>query len=163
MKAFFDRLSLSQQFTLISLIVLILGTLGLGFWVGEQIKNGVVVHAGATTALYLDSFVAPLLQELSDSDSLTQNTVQTLHNLLGNTALGQHVVSFKVWTPSGVLLYSTDLEDIGKSFPMTPRLAVGWSALRSARSMKKKTPTWGSSTRHCWRLTARSFCGAPTR
>lgn len=121
-KNYFNRLNLVQQFMLISLIILILGMLGLGSWVGGQIKSGVINHAGATTALYLDSFVAPLLQELVDSDSISQDTVQSLSNLLSDTSLGQHIVSFKVWDPSGKLLYSTDRETIGKSFPLTRRL-----------------------------------------
>ena len=123
MKAFFDRLQLIQKFMVISLIILIIGMLGIGSWVGQQIKNGVVNHAGATTALYLDSFVAPLLQEVAFTDSLSQENIISLSNLLNDTPLGQRVVSFKVWDPSGKLLYSTNQENIGKTYPLTDRLS----------------------------------------
>lgn len=120
---FYNRLQLTQQFMLISLIILIIGMLGIGGWIGHQIKNGILNHAGATTALYLDSFVAPLLQDLAHSDTLSQENIEILSNVLNNTPLGQHVVSFKVWDPSGKLLYSTDQAEIGTIHPMTDRLS----------------------------------------
>jgi hypothetical protein len=107
-KDFFERFNLFQQFMLISLIILILAMLSLGSWIEGQIKSAAINHAGATTALYLDSFVAPLLQELAEVDTVSQENIENLSNLLSDTPLGQHVVSFKVWDTSGKLIYSTD-------------------------------------------------------
>jgi signal transduction histidine kinase len=132
-KDFFERLNLFQQFMLISLIILILAMLGLGSWIEGQIKNGAINHAGATTALYLDSFVAPLLQDLAEADTISQENIENLSNLLNDTPLGQHVVSFKVWDPSGKLIYSTDRQAIGKSYPLTPRLLQASSGVVNSK------------------------------
>ena len=132
-KSFFERLSLVQQFMLISLVILILGMLGLGSWVESEIKNGVIDHAGATTALYLDSFVAPLLQEMATGDAISPATIEKLSSLLSDTPLGQHVVSFKVWSPSGKVIYATDRQEIGKSYPLTQRLLQATSGRVSSK------------------------------
>ena len=63
--------TLAQRFMLASLVILIVGMLGIGVWVGNEIKNGVIHRTGATTALYVDSFVAPLLQELGTTGTLS--------------------------------------------------------------------------------------------
>ncbi len=65
------RLSLFQRFTMIAFAIMVLGTFGIGWWLGEQIKAGVIRESASTSALYMDSFIAPNLQELSDSTSLT--------------------------------------------------------------------------------------------
>jgi signal transduction histidine kinase len=132
-KNFFERLSLVQQFMLISLIILILGMLGLGSWVENEIKSGVIDHAGATTALYLDSFVAPLMQEMATGDAISPATIDRLSSLLSDTPLGQHVVSFKVWDPSGKVIYATDRQEIGKSYPLTQRLLLATNGRVSSK------------------------------
>ena len=63
--------TLAQRFMLASLVILIAGMLGIGLWIGNEIRNGVIHRTGATTALYVDSFVAPLLQELGTSGVLS--------------------------------------------------------------------------------------------
>jgi hypothetical protein len=51
MEAFLKRLSLAQRFMLASLVILVAGMLGIGWWVGQQIEAGVVHRTAATTAL----------------------------------------------------------------------------------------------------------------
>jgi hypothetical protein len=58
-----ERLSVAQRFMLASFIILMLGMAGIGWWVGQQIAAGVIHRTAATTALYMDSFVAPNLQD----------------------------------------------------------------------------------------------------
>ena len=64
MKNFFFRLSLSQQFLLLSFPILLAGTLIIGHWIGKQVEESVVRRIGGVTALYVDSFVAPHVQVL---------------------------------------------------------------------------------------------------
>src|SRR3954453_20693112 len=115
-KALFHRLTLAQQFMLAGLFVLMVAALGVGWWVSQQIEAGVVRRAGATAALYVDSFIAPYLQELGQQPALTPEHTKALHNLLRDTPLGQQIVAFKVWDPTGRLLYSTDTDTIGRLF-----------------------------------------------
>jgi hypothetical protein len=90
------RRSLTQRFTLASFLIIISGTAGIGWWVGEQIKADVIKESATTTALYMDSFIAPNLQELSYTKTLSPAHVAALGDLLRKTTLGRQVVTFKV-------------------------------------------------------------------
>ena len=115
--------TLAQRFMLASLIILIAGMLGIGLWTGNEIKNGVIHRTGATTALYVDSFVAPLLQELGATGALTPQHHEQLSKLLQDTSMGQQIVTFRVWDPTGKVIYSTDETTVGKTFPVKEGLA----------------------------------------
>ena len=116
--------TLAQRFMLASLIILIAGMAGIGFWIGNEIKSGVAHRTGATTALYVDSFVAPLLQELGNARAPSPQNMLQLSKLLQDTSMGQQIVSFKVWNPTGQVLFSTDQESVGKTFPIEGGLAL---------------------------------------
>lgn len=116
--------TLAQRFMFASLIILIAGMAGIGIWVGDQIRNGVIHRTGSTTALYVDSFVAPLLQELGGSGTLSTERHEQLDKLLQDTPLGQQIVTFRVWDPTGKVIFSTDDASIGKTFPIGEGLAL---------------------------------------
>jgi len=118
----FGRLTLAQRFMLASLVILVTGMLGLGAWVGQQIKTGVINRSGATTALYVDSFVAPLLQELGESREISPAHVETLNRLLSETSFGRQIVAFKAWDLNGKIVFSTDPSAIGITFPISEPL-----------------------------------------
>jgi signal transduction histidine kinase len=115
--------TLAQRFMLASLVILIAGMAGIGVWVGNEIKNGVIHRTGATTALYVDSFVAPLLQELGTSGSLSPAHQDQLSRLLQDSSMGQQIVTFRVWDPTGKVIYSTDKTVVGKTFPVKEGMA----------------------------------------
>jgi signal transduction histidine kinase len=115
--------TLAQRFMLASLIILIAGMAGIGIWVGDQIKNGVIHRTGATTALYVDSFVAPILQELGSTGTLSPQRHEQLDKLLQDTSMGQQIVTFRVWDPTGKVIFSTDEATAGKTFPIKEGLA----------------------------------------
>lgn len=126
-------LSLAQQFMLASLLILIMGMVGIGWWVGRQIEAGVVHRTAATTALYVDSFVAPNVQELAQSDTLTPEHRANLNWLLRDTSLGQEIGAFKLWDADGRILYSDDPALIGRVFPVQGGLARAWRGEVAAR------------------------------
>ncbi len=115
---FFANLTLIQRFMLSGLVVLLAGMIGIGAWVSRQIELGVIHRTGATAALYVDSFIAPNLQELGASEELLPEHVEKLRTLLNSTAMGRQIVAFKVWDPRGRLLYSTDSTVVGRLYPM---------------------------------------------
>jgi signal transduction histidine kinase len=123
---FLKSLSLAHRFMIASLVILVGGMIGLGEWVGQQIEQGVIHRTAATTALFVDSFIAPNLQELSRSDTLTPGHTATLNRLLEETPLGQQIVFFKVWDAHGRVLFSTEPSTIGQLFPMSEDLARAW-------------------------------------
>jgi signal transduction histidine kinase len=124
---FLNGLSLAQRFMLASLVILVAGMLGLGAWTGQQIATGVVHHTAATTALYVDSFIAPEVQELAQRDALTPQHLANLRGLLQNTSLSQQIAAFRVWDAQGRILYSTNTTEIGTTFPVQGGLARAWS------------------------------------
>ena len=98
----------------------------MGQWVTHQIEVNVVHRTAETTALFVDSFIAPNLQELAHSEALTPEHIAALSALLEDTPLGQHIVSFKVWDQHGKVLYSADPTTIGQVFPVAQGLAEAW-------------------------------------
>jgi signal transduction histidine kinase len=127
------HLSIAQRFMLASFVILTSGMFGIGWWVGQQIEAGVIHRTAATTALYLDSFVTPNLQELAQRDTLTPESVENLSGLLKDTPLGQQIAAFKVWDAHGRILYSTAPAGIGRVFPVHDRLARAWRGEVAAR------------------------------
>ena len=120
------RLNLFQRFSLIGFVIMVLGTFGVGWWLGEQIKAGVIRESASNLALYMNSFLAPNLQELSDSSSLTPGHIMVLSRVLAQADLGRQIVTFKVWDHQGRVLYSSNPDLIGKVFPIDEDLAAAW-------------------------------------
>jgi signal transduction histidine kinase len=124
MKNLIGRLSLAQQYLLVSFPILLAATLVIGWWIGLQVEDSVVRRIGGVTALYVDSFVSPHVQTLVRSDDLTPADRAELSALLANTALGKKIVSLKIWRPDGRVLFSSDDKDTGKTFPIDEGLAI---------------------------------------
>ena len=116
-------LNLTRRYILASLIIILLGMLGIGWWVNQQIANGVIHRTSATTALFVESFIAPHLQRLDTTGELSQENTQSLDQLINNTSLGKQIVAFKVWNTAGVIQYSTDKSAVGKIYPIEDGLA----------------------------------------
>ena len=110
--------SLSRQFLMVSFPVLLTGMVVIGYLVGKQAEEIVLHRMGAETGHYVDSFVAPHVQSLVDSDDLNDADRAALAALLTQTPLGKRIVTFKIWRPDGRILYSTNASLIGQSFPV---------------------------------------------
>jgi signal transduction histidine kinase len=124
-------LSWAQRFMLASLIILVMGMFGMGWWVGQEIESGVIHQTAANTALYVSSIVEPNLQELKDGSAITPEHQTMLARLLQDTTLGQHITTLKVWDKQGRVVYDTDSENVGQVFAIDPDLARalrGWVA-----------------------------------
>lgn len=118
-----ERLSPAQRFMLGSLAILAVGMVIIGAWVTRQIEGGVVDRTAATTALYVDSLVAPPLQDLAESDALTAESIDRLDWLFADTPLGKEVAVFQVWDPTGRIVYGTVPSLVGQQFPVKDELA----------------------------------------
>jgi signal transduction histidine kinase len=118
-RLWFDRLSPAQRFMLGSFVILVIGMAGVGAWVTRQIQDGVIHRTAAATALYVDSLIAPSLQDLATADRLSVEAVDRLDWLLTDTPLGQQVVVIQVWDRAGRIVYSTAPDLVGQTFPVT--------------------------------------------
>ncbi|WP_292350360.1 sensor histidine kinase [Mesorhizobium sp.] len=110
-------MSLALQFFIASGVGLLAAMLLVGLWVTSQIRDGVMRNSAATTALYVDSVIAPLLPDMRKSRELSDTVKRALDETLGQGALGKRLVSFKLWRRDGMILYADDAELIGKTFP----------------------------------------------
>ncbi len=121
------RLTLARQFLLAGSIVLLGGMFAIGFWVTDRIEQGVTQNSAVATSLYMASFVAPLVQELSHSDRVSVKTRAALDAILMNSDLGRRVVSFKIWKEGGLIAYASNPAIIGKTFTITDNLRSAWT------------------------------------
>ncbi len=121
------EMNLAQQYMLASFLILICCTIGLGWWIGREIEAGVINETSATTALYMNSFVAPLVQDLADSEAIDDADMDRLDALVRETPLGRYVVSFKIWSREGRIVFSTDESIIGKRFEMGDNAMRAWN------------------------------------
>ena len=112
----FTRSPLARQFLIASFGILLIGMIIIGSWVSAQIEDGVLNRTAALTALYVDSLISPELQALSDDNTLPLDNLDVLDRLLTETKLGEQIVSFKVWSREGTILYSPNRALVGRQF-----------------------------------------------
>lgn len=110
------RLTLFQRFMLLSLVILVVGSYIIGSYVAGEIKARVMHRTSAITALYVESFISPHLQELKTRRSISQVHFAHLDELLSTTSVGEKIVSFKLWDEHGRIVYASDHELIGQQF-----------------------------------------------
>ena len=127
MFSLFRRLSLSKQFLMVSFPVILLGSLAIGWWIGNQIKESVVQRMGSVTSLFVESFIGPHVQSLAHKSELSNEEITSLNNDLKGSILGKKIVSLKIWNENGVVLFSTDAAIIGKKFHIDEGLAAALS------------------------------------
>jgi signal transduction histidine kinase len=116
--------SLARRFLLASLLVLVVGGLVIGWWVGGQLERGIIDRTASITGLYVDSFIEPHLESLTGGEWLDSDDVNALDELVRDTSFGQRVVALKIWRPDGVIIYSPDKSLVGESFQIEDGLAA---------------------------------------
>jgi signal transduction histidine kinase len=121
------RHNLVRQFLLVASGVLLLGMLTMGTWVTRRIESGVTEVAAASAALYINNFIAPHLQELAWSASLSAPNIEALNRAMTRPAVRDHVTAIKIWKQDGLIVYSTDKDLIGRKFPLNPSPRRAWS------------------------------------
>jgi len=127
-----NSLSLAQKYLISGGIVVAIGTLVIGAWVSRQIESGVTRNAAVATALYADSFIGPMTQELDNSDTLSVGPIRALDEIFREGLLADRLVSVKIWRTDGTIVYSPDYDLIGKKFAPTEELLKAASGEVSA-------------------------------
>lgn len=118
---------LHRRFALVGSLVMLLGMLVIGTWVSNEIEDGVTQNSAISSALFMESFIAPLSQELVASDRLSDATIARLQALLSRPPLSQEIVAAKIWRPGGLLAFSSDPDLIGQRFPPGDELVRAWA------------------------------------
>ncbi|MFK7856659.1 MAG: sensor histidine kinase [Granulosicoccus sp.] len=83
-------------------------------------------NSALSTALFMDSFIAPLIQEMGNEGQISDENEQQLSNLIDDTPLGEQVLSFKIWGKDGLVVHSSNKDLIGQRFPISNTLKGAW-------------------------------------
>ena len=125
-------MNLLARFSLVRLllaggfVVLLVGMLVMGTWLSSAIEKRVIHHEGAIFALYVESIISDHVDLRSSDGSLSDANMIALDRLFFGTKLGEHVVMVKIWSRDGRVLYSTNLELVGRQFEVKPALAAAF-------------------------------------
>ncbi|CCV04216.1 Two-component, sensor histidine kinase [Mesorhizobium metallidurans STM 2683] len=111
-----------MQFLIAGGIALLAAMLVVGLWVTSQIREAVIRNSAGTTALYVDSVIAPLLPDMRKSQLLSDSVRRALDETLDQGALGKKLVSFNLWGRDGKILYAKDPRLIGQVFEPSANL-----------------------------------------
>jgi signal transduction histidine kinase len=117
------RPSPARRFLVANLVILLAGGLLIGIWVGDLLERGIVDRTAAITALYVESFIEPEVDNLAATGTLPPDQVRQLDSLLAQTSLGDRIVSLRIWSPDGTVAYSPDPTLVGQRFPVEGGLA----------------------------------------
>ena len=114
--------SLARQFIAVGAIVSFTALLVVGIAVTALIERAVTRNAGATTALYVDSVIAPLLPDMKTGLVLDDAVRRALDETLGQGALGQRLAAMRLWGRDGTILYSNEEKLVGRQFERSDSL-----------------------------------------
>ncbi len=102
--------------------MLVISALLIGTWVSRRIESSVVRSTAGATALYMDSVISPLTQDLAQDGGLSPVARRALHEIFDGTPLGERVVSFKIRDRSGQIVAAADPALVGQTFQPTEDL-----------------------------------------
>ncbi|WP_409564044.1 sensor histidine kinase [Rhizobium sp. RHZ02] len=106
-----------------SLVAMVL----VGAFVSSLIEDAVTRNSAASTALYVDSVIAPLLPDMLTAQELDDSVSRALDETLEQGALGNRLISFRLWRADGTVLYSNDKTMQGKRFALSDDLKAAFS------------------------------------
>lgn len=129
----FGRLSLLQQFLLVIVVILVAGAVITGTWIGRQIESSSINRTAAIAAVYVESILAGQLHDQTVLGLMGGETHATLDRVFVSGPLRRKVVRFKLWSPTGTILYSSDHAQVGQQFPVDGRLAAAFAGNLQAR------------------------------
>lgn len=119
--------SLAVQFLLAGGLVAFAAMVIVGISVTRLIEASVTCNSAATTALYVDSVIAPLLPDMQKSEVLGDTVTHALDETLGQGALGHRLLSFRLWRRDGTILYSKDKTQVGTRFEPSKELQAAFA------------------------------------
>lgn len=146
------RLSLARRFLAANLVILLVAGVVVGIWIGNTLERSIVDRTAAVTALYVESFVEPLVQDLGQDGTLSAESRNALDDLLKDGSLGELVVSLRVWSPDGTIVYGSIDENVGQTFPVQGELAEAFQGNVAADLSDLSAAENGVERKHWSRL-----------
>jgi signal transduction histidine kinase len=143
------HLTLARRFLAANFLVLLVGGLVVGVWIGNTLERGIVARTASVSALYVESFVEPHVQDMATAGSLSVASAAQLDGLLQAGPLGDTVVSLRVWSPSGTIVYGSLRELVGQTFPIKGDLSEAFGGQVTA-NLSNLTATENEAERKHW-------------
>ena len=122
-------LTLPGQFLMAGAVVMTVAMFVVGNWISHRIEDAVEQNSAASAALFMESFISPLSQELVDTDTLSPPARLALGEIFDGTALGERVLSYKIWLTGGRVVHSSDPSLIGKTLAPSDDLKRAWTGV----------------------------------
>jgi signal transduction histidine kinase len=120
LRGWWGGLERARKLTVALSVMVVCGVLYICSFVANHIEQAFGHKAAASTALYMDSFVEPLVQELAVKPSLSAQNREALERLLSPASVGKPVVGFRIWVGDRVV-FSNRSEIVGRRFPASAR------------------------------------------
>lgn len=112
----FHRQTLSVQFLLASSVLIFLAAAIAGYLISEEVSNNTAHDRAASTALFMQSILEPMAQELDQAKELSPATIAKLDHLFADEQFRGRFPYFELWRPDGTVVYSTSTQLIGRRF-----------------------------------------------
>ena len=112
-RAAWSRLSLAARFALASAIILLAGAAILGTVVTLIVETSVIRRVAADSALYVEALIGPEIQTIEEGGFGDRQRDELIRVLEGAAFRGR-VVSVKVWSKDGSIVYATDPHLVGR-------------------------------------------------
>ncbi len=138
--SWFSHMSLARRFSLLSFFLIFGAMFTVGAWTGYQIKTGVIHRTADLTALYVDSLVSHHLQEAMRPGAPDPTHAQEVTDLLEDSPLGRSLAAYKIWSPDGRVIYSSEPAIVGRQYTIEGGLAKALSGSVRAEISDLKQP-----------------------
>lgn len=113
---------LLRQFAIAAAFMILVGMTVTGAWLTRQIQDGVIHHTMASTAVFIERYIQPLIVELRTKDRFSDAAIQNLDSQVKQGLIAKQLLSIKIWKPDGTVVFSTDREIIGQKFSVEDAL-----------------------------------------
>ena len=124
--------SLVGRFALAGGVVMSIAAIVVGAWVSQRIEQGVVQNSAVSAALYIEGFISPLSPELADAGELSEPARAALQEIFFGNALGERIVSYKIWKEGGVVVEASNEDLRGQIFELSDDQKAAWNGEVSA-------------------------------
>ncbi|MGH6808029.1 MAG: histidine kinase, partial [Ensifer adhaerens] len=87
-----------------------------GYLISEEVSNNAAHDRAASTALFMQSILEPMAQELDEAKELSPATIAKLDHLFADQQFRSRFPYFELWRPDGTVAYSSSRQLIGRRF-----------------------------------------------
>jgi len=129
----FGDLSLSSQFVVAGGLIMMIAAFIAGYFVSAIVSQISIERTAVSTALLIESLVAPLVQNLVTDDALNKDSAASIDGTIGTAPFNRRFPYLDIWKKGGVVAYSTTTSLIGQQFAVSPGLATAFGGDVSAR------------------------------